>query len=225
MSVEINFKNPRVFVFIGRCGMGKSFLLRNLIYQFTKAGQLHFGVVFTGTDMSKDYEFMPEKAVRSDYSEKNLEKYIDKLKVWIKSNPGKKLPMNFLILDDLLGRIRVNSPVFQNLITTYRHLNMNIFLTSQYMVRNTPTLVRELTDYAFIFKTRFKNSLVSLYEAFGQMLESQEEFNRLLEEATKEQYTALMYDANKETAEEAYTPFRCDQKDIKFKLDFEPVSF
>jgi hypothetical protein len=226
MDIEVRTR-PRIFTFIGACGTGKSFMLKNIIYQMSKRGDFEFGTVFSGTaQFNGEYEWLPDGAKQNVYSEENLQKYLDKLKQWIISNPKHKIPPNFLILDDLLGKIHLNSAVFSHLMSTYRHYNLSIFITSQYMVKNVSTLLRELTNYAFIFRTRFKNSLVSLYEAFGQLCESQEEFNEMLKEATKEKHACLFYNAQKEEVDDAYLSFKVDESNVKdFKLEFEPVTF
>jgi ABC-type dipeptide/oligopeptide/nickel transport system ATPase component len=225
MSLELDFSRAQIISIIGTCGSGKSFLLRNLIYQFSKKDMFKFGIVFTGTSFNTDYQFMPDGAVHSDYSEAKLEKYISRLRSWLEVNQGQKLPPNFLILDDLLGRIKINSNIFNNLISTFRHFNMTIFITSQYFVKNISTLLRELTDVAFIFRTRFKNSKESLYNAYGQLLDSQDEFDEVLNEATKEKHSCLCYQARKEYKEESYCSFQAPPDDLNFKLKFIPVSF
>ena len=93
------------------------------------------------------------------------------------------------------------------------------------MVRNISTLLRELTDVAFIFRTRFKNSLESLYNAYGQLLENENEFNQVLNTATKEKFSCLVYKARKEDKEESYSSFQAPKDDLKYKLKFEPVAF
>jgi len=218
--MDLDFSRPLILIFIGKQASGKSFLLRNLIYQLTKQNTFKFGHVFSATSFNPDYDFMPEKHVDGDYSEHKLELYIDSLKKWMTNNPGKKLPPSFLILDDLLGKIHQNSDVFSNLMSTYRHFNMTVFITSQYMVRSISTLLRELADVAFIFKSKFKNTRTSLYEAFGQSLESQDEFDDVLERATKERRACLVYKANEDKIEDAYLSFKCPGDDHKFKLKF-----
>jgi len=207
-------------IFIGKQASGKSFLLRNLIYQLTKQNTFKFGKVFSATSFNPDYDFMPEKHVDGEYSEAKLEQYIDSLKKWMTNNPGKKLPPSFLILDDLLGKMHANTDIFSNLMSTYRHYNMSVFLTSQFMVKNISTLLRELVDVAFIFKSKFKNTRTSLYEAFGQSLESQDEFDDVLEKATKERHACLVYKANEEKVQDMYLSFKCPGNDPKFKLKF-----
>lgn len=224
-NLELDFSRAQIICLVGSCGAGKSYLLRNLIYQFSKKNVFKFGVCFSGTGFNSDYKFLPEGAVRSNYSEEQLEKYIAKLKSWLHAHPGEKLPSNFLILDDLLGKIHINSGVFSNLMSTFRHYNMSVFITSQYMVKNVSTLLRELTDVAFIFRTRFHNSLKSLYESFGQLLEDQDEFNEMLNLATKEQHACLVYMARKETADESYFSYKAPPKDPEFKLRYNPIQF
>ena len=225
MSLDLDFSRAQIISIIGTCGSGKSFLLRNMIYQFSKKNFFKFGCVFTGTSFNTDYEFMPEGSVHSDYSEEKLEKYITTLRTWLEMHPGEKLPPNFLILDDLLGKMKPNTNSFSSLVSTFRHFNMTIFITSQYMVRNISTLLRELTDVAFIFRTRFKNSIECLYNAYGQLLDNQDEFSQVLNTATKETFSCLVYKARKEYKEESYSSFQAPKIDVKYKLKFEPVAF
>jgi ABC-type dipeptide/oligopeptide/nickel transport system ATPase component len=222
---EFNFDRARIFVMVGKCGMGKSYLLRDLLRQFSEQGVFEFGCVFTGTDFNPDYDFLPKRAVHGNYSEARLAKYVGKLREWLEENPGEKMPPNFLVLDDLLGKIRIQSNVFSNLISTFRHYNMSIFITSQYFVKNISTLIRELTDYAFLFRTRFKNSQVSLFEAFGQLCDDQDEFNEILEEATKEEHSCLLYIAEAEDKSDAYVSYKAPGKSPDVKIDFIPIEF
>ena len=218
--MDLDFSRPLIMIFIGKQASGKSFLLRNLIYQLTKQNTFKFGHVFSATSFNPDYDFMPEKHVDGEYSEAKLEQYIDSLKNWMEKNPGKKLPPSFLILDDLLGKMHQNSDIFSNLMSTYRHYNMSVFLTSQFMVKNISTLLRELVDVAFVFKSKFKNTRESLYEAFGQSLKDQNEFNEVMEKATKEKHACLVYKANEEKVQDMYLSFKCPGNDPKFKLKF-----
>jgi hypothetical protein len=64
-----------------------------------------------------------------------------------------------------------------------------------------------------------------LYNAYGQLLDNQDEFNQVLNTATKEQFSCLVYKARKEHKEESYSSFQAPTDDIKFKLKFEPVAF
>lgn len=219
-GLEIDLTRGRIVVLIGKQASGKSFLLRSIMYQLAKQKRFTFGRVFTSTGFNGDYDWLEPHNVESNYSEERLEEYIDKLRGWLKRNPGKKLPPNFIILDDLLGKMHINSGTFNNLMATYRHFNTSIFITSQYMVKNVSSLLRELTDIAFIFKTRFKNTRVALYEAFGQMLESQKEFNELLESATEEKHSCLVYYADKDDPADAYFAFKAPPNDPPFLLKF-----
>ena len=215
--MDLDFNRGQIIVLIGKQASGKSFLLRNLIYQLSKQQTFKFGKVFTATGfIYSDYDFMPEKHVDSDYSEVKLESYIGSLKQWMEKNKGKKLPPSFLVLDDLLGKIQGHTDIFQNLMATYRHFNLTIFITSQYTVKNVSPLLRELTDLAFIFRS--KNTRIALYEAFGQMLDNQDEFEYILDQATKEKHASLVYNANKSTPEEAYLSFKCSAREIQTEV-------
>jgi ABC-type dipeptide/oligopeptide/nickel transport system ATPase component len=225
MSFNMDFSRGQIMTFIAKQGSGKSFTVRSLMKQFAKQGIFEFGVVWTGSKFNSDYDFMPKGSVHADYSEENFAKYIAKLTNWLEKNPGKKLPNSFIILDDLLGIMKPNDRTFSSLISIYRHYSLTIIITSQYLNKNVSTLVREMTDIAFLYQSRFKNSRESMYNSYGQMLESQAEFDEYLEEATREKYSCLLYQAGKATKEESYLSFRAPSDDTPFKLKFKPIKF
>jgi ABC-type dipeptide/oligopeptide/nickel transport system ATPase component len=225
MAFNMNFERGQIMVFVGKQGSGKSFTLRALIKQFSQEGLFEFGQVFSGSSFNSDYDFMPKGSVDSEYSEEKFARYIQTLRNWLEKNPKKKLPPNFLIMDDLLGKIKPNTGVFSNLVACYRHYSMTLIITSQYLNKNVSTLLREMTDVAFIYQSRFRNTRESLYNSYGQMLENQDEFDAYLEDATKEKYSCLVYQAGKDTKEEAYLSYKSPSEDKPFKLKFKPIKF
>ena len=44
--MDLDFSRPLIMIFIGKQASGKSFLLRNLIYQLTKQNTFKFGKCF-----------------------------------------------------------------------------------------------------------------------------------------------------------------------------------
>lgn len=225
MSLELDFsKGASIITIIGKCGSGKSHLTKSLIKQLCEQGFFKFGKVFSGTGkINADYNFMPEGSVDGDYTEAKLQAYIGKLEKWCEDHPGQKLPANFLILDDLIGIMKPNTSGFSHLITIYRHLSCTVLILSQYMVKNVSTLLRELCDHAFLFKSNFKNTRTALYEAFGQICEDEHEFLELYDQAVSVKHSCLHYDANGDTKEEAYTGYKAPAKIKDFELKFKPV--
>lgn len=223
-NLKLDFSRGRIFCLIGKQGSGKSYALKSLIKQCSEDGIFAFGHCWCSTAFTNDYDFLPKESVDDKYSEEALERYINKLREWMENNPDKDLPPSFIIFDDLLGKINMYTGFFTNLVACYRHFNISIFITSQY-INKLGTLLREMTDYGFLFKSRFRNTKESLYNAFGQQLKNQEEFNYYLEEATKEKHSCLLYVADKNTVEEAYSSFMAPSDDKPFKLKYTPIKF
>ena len=224
MSLDMDFDSAQIMVFVGKPKSGKSFMILALMKQLCQQGVFQFGKVFSGTgNINNDYDFMPDLAVDGNFTEEKLKAYIGKLVKWCEDHKGKKLPPNFLILDDLLGVLRPNTGVFSHLISMHRHLNLTILLVSQYMVKVVSTTLRELTNHAFLFKSQFKNTRQALYEAFGQICEDEKEFLHLYDEAVKEKHACLKYFADGKSMDECYVSYRAPKEDKPFKLKFKVV--
>jgi hypothetical protein len=220
----MDFESAQIMVFVGKPKSGKSFMIRALMKQFGRQGIFKFGKVFSGTGkINTDYDFMPEGGVDGDFSEAKLQTYIGKLTKWCEDHKGKKLPPNFLILDDLLGILRPNSGVFSHLISMHRHLSLTIIIVSQYLVKVVSTTLRELTNHAFMFRSQFKNTRQALFNGFGQICENEEEFLRLYDDAVKEKHACLKYTADAPSVAEAYISYKAPTDDKPFTLKFEVV--
>jgi len=184
---------PQIFVFVGKCGSGKSVCVKSIMYNYAKKQYFRFGIAYVKTKFNHSYEFIPDKYVLDKYTEKQFANYLSKLR-GLKEKKG-AIPPNFVIFDDMVGSINMNTGVMASFLSTHRHYNTTIFFTSQYICakNSSTTLMREITNFAFIFRTSFKNSLKSLYEAYGQLTNDYDEFVKLFMDITDEEYCCLMY--------------------------------
>ena len=82
-----------------------------------------------------------------------------------KRNREKNNPCNvLLIFDDIFGSIN-NSKVFKDLVSTYRHYNISIIFSAQY-VSGSVTYLREISNYIILFNQRTQSALKLAYESY-----------------------------------------------------------
>ena len=149
-------KNSIIFI-AGSPGAGKSHLIKFLVYTYAK--QFNYIYSICPTKYDGDYDYLPDKFVLDIYNEEFIEKLID-----IQQSNNKKRVL--LILDDILGSINFDKPLWQKITTRYRHLNISIIIATQYC-KKIPILFRQCVSFAIIFRQNILHSFKGLYEYFG----------------------------------------------------------
>ena len=221
-TFELPTKRASLILLLGKQGSGKTHFLKSLLRDGFKSGHFKFGRVYVRTKFNKDFDFLPEKAVHQDFSLDKIQTYCNKLAKWREENDGKMVPANVLVLDDMLGLLKSNDHRWINLLANLRHYGMTIIVTSQYFAAGgcCTTQMRNQCDIALMWECRFARSRKAYFEAFGTFFQRQEEFERLLDDATREPYAALVYNAYASTADEMYYSFKAAEIQpfqIKFK--------
>src|ERR1700679_1227227 len=97
----------------------------------------------------------------------------------------------FVIFDDCLSTKAFSSQLFVNLTTGYRHWNISIIITTQYIFKLNPT-IRECCRYAIMFFQSTKRSIQALFESFGTYFENYEHFKKYLSDSTENHGFVLM---------------------------------
>ena len=69
-------EQPKVFVLAGACASGKTFMLKSCMYRFAQAKHFKFGVTFTATGFTGDYDWAPERSIR-EWDEEFFKAYIN----------------------------------------------------------------------------------------------------------------------------------------------------
>lgn len=207
-----------IYVFTGSPRSGKTFLIKSLLYQYAKEKYFKFGLVFSGTKFTGQFSCVPEKYIRDKWDDAFFEDYLARLR---KLKLEGKLQPNFLILDDMIGKlVGSSSNVLQNLISCYRWYDMTIFISTQYLSAGlATTLLRECATYAFMFRSHIRNSIKALYESFGYQCENQDIFQEMFNQATDEQYYCLLAVLNESKEKDCYRSFKADSYP-EFKLKF-----
>ena len=214
-------KTPQCMLFIGKPSSGKSFAVKNILYQYLKDSYYKFGIVVSPTaELSGDFDFLPDHCIWNKYDQKRLLTYVDKFKKYRKDNAGKLPPPSFILFDDCLGSINFYDPDLSNFLAIYRHYNLSIYFVSQYLSGfGSSTLLREVTTASFVFQTQFENSLKVLYKAFGGILGDYDEFKALVQKVGEKKHHCVLYIANQNTKEDTYFDFMAS-KVPDFKVNF-----
>jgi len=214
---------PGLVLFVGRSKSGKTYLLKYLLQYYSLQKRIfNFGMVLTGSIYNHEYDnFLPANAVH-EYDESLLNGYIDALKKKKHETGGGKLPASFLVLDDCLGLV-TQSSAWRNLVSTYRHLNITIFLSVQYLRSDTSgTLVREQASVVCAFKSTNINTIKTIYDYWGSDVYSKlNDFKERYSAATDERHACLLYIADDQLQDDAKNFYSFKAPDYRlFKLKF-----
>lgn len=159
------FTTPSISLFSAAPKSGKTHTIEFLIKTLWVQGRFKYGFVFSMTAlMNGDYHYLPQRYVYGDCDDKKLTAIMQHQR----GKGGPRAPPAFLILDDCIGAAHFNSKVFTQLFTTYRHYNLTLFITTQYIYK-VPPVFRDCSTFAFIFKQGTLKSIKALWESFGSM--------------------------------------------------------
>lgn len=209
-------KDPKaqIFVLVGKSTRGKShmaqWLIRSISAHPDPRRRWRFGLVFAGSLYTSAYDWIPKNARVEGYSEARLKAHLDKLKAHKRA--GKSLPQSFIWFDDLMGVLGLETPVFMNLITTARHLGINILICAQYLAKGINTTLRAQVNHALIWKTKQQRSLDLLWREFGQLFPDREQFVEYLTAATEQPYACVCYSERHDSLESNYNVLRAPKK-------------
>ena len=213
---DIDFSGKsKCVVCIGACGKGKSvaikyMLLKNLVDRKF----FQFGLVFTNTKFSDEYNYLPDKYIVQGYDEDILRKYIEKLRKYKKQH--KSLPPNFIIFEDLIGLLRKADPFLISFFGSHRHTNTHIIFSFQHLNTGASTLLREIATHALCWNSKQMNTMESIWLNFGQLFDNFEHFKRNFLDITKEKYSAMLYLQENDELNDNYFVFKAPDM-TKFK--------
>ena len=146
-----------------------------------------------------------------------LKLYLEFLKK--KKTELKELPHSFIVLDDIVNTIQQKLPAWQEFITTYRHYNITLLVTTQFINKCDPTL-REQAEYAYIFQLQTSVAIKATYENYGGLFRTIKAWTAFLEKISGEQYRCLIWKKeSKPIIKERYSTYKVpdDAKEYKFE--------
>ena len=215
---QFDFTEPQICVCVGKPKRGKSnatkwFILKNTIHNKV----FKYGIVFTKTSFNDDYNYIPDEYVYSEYDPAVLTQFIEGV-----SSLEEKEPC-FCIFDDQQGALNRNDPTLVNFISIHRHLKCSIFFNFQYLYGAMPVL-RCCSTIALMFNAKGRRTIEGLFENFGQLFDSYEEFKENFLKTTSEKYVAMLYLQDIDEIENNYKWFRSPNMNTKrfnkIKLDY-----
>ena len=195
-----NIKNDSVVLFIGKRNTGKSFLLKDLLYNNRT---LPIGMVISPTEAANHFfeNFIPNMLIHDEYSPTTLERFVNRQKKIAEQYTLDKKqygsseidPSAFLILDDCLyDKSWVNDKNIRYLFMNGRHVKVFLMITMQYPL-GVPPQLRANVDYVFILRENQIKQQQRIYEQYAGMFHSFEAFSTVMNACT-ENYECLVID-------------------------------
>ena len=192
-----------VIVLIGRRDTGKSFLVRDLLYNIGQ--DIPFGTVISGTEAGNGFygELVPKILIYHEYDTSIVDTILERQQSVIKAiNDEKKTygrseidGRTFLILDDCLydnkwSRDKIMKMLFMN----GRHWKIMLIITMQYPLGVPPNL-RTNIDYTFILREPYIRNKKIIYENYAGMFPTFDSFVQIMDACT-ENYECLVISNN-----------------------------
>jgi hypothetical protein len=101
-----------------------------------------------------------------------------------------------LILDDCLGSVKFNNPIFDLLSTTGRHYQLSVFCLMQHYKKIPPSM-RGNADYAFILGSIGSQVIQHLYEEYSpENTDNWKELKTVYDDASKDRGVLVINNAN-----------------------------
>ena len=182
-SIDFN----RKCIVIGKTGVGKSELIRDLLYH--QKNTIPVGQVISSTEFASPFYglFIPKIVIQGEYSTNKIKDVIKRQRKLVKKY-GEKDPKasSFLVLDDCLhdAKAWVKDKSIKDIFFNARHYALLFILAMQYPLGITPDL-RTNIDYVFIFRENITKNRKRIYENYAGMFNSFSDFCNALEQMTE----------------------------------------
>lgn len=154
-------KLPSILLSVGFCGGGKTIAMQ---YTIKTLKAFDFVVVISNTaQFNGDYGFLKDIGLDFRIYNGSQCNKVFKMIMHIQEMATEKQRV-CIVLDDILGSLS-NSKTFLKLASTYRHFNISLFMTTQF-VNASMTYIRELANYVFVFDQRTDSSRKAIYQSY-----------------------------------------------------------
>ena len=182
-------------VIIGKPSTGKSTLIKDIIA--TYADKFPVARIFSGSEETNHFyeDLFPSIFIETEYEDEKLEDFEKRQKLAMRDkkynvNPNMN-PNALLILDDCSDDPKLlNRPIVQRAYKNGRHWSMMFIMALQYGLDIRPN-IRSNIDYIFIFRENNQNSLKKIWENYGGIVGSFNDFCDVMNQITGD-YTALV---------------------------------
>jgi len=194
-------KGP-VVVLIGRRDTGKSFLVRDLLYNHQ---DIPIGTVISGTEAGNGFfaAHVPKLFIHDEYNTAIIENILKRQKTVLKQ-VNKEMeaykrtsidPRAFVILDDCLYDNKwTKDKMMRLLFMNGRHWKIMLIITMQYPLGIPPNL-RTNIDYVFILREPYIANRKRIWENYAGMFPTFESFAQVMDQCT-ENFECLVINNN-----------------------------
>lgn len=192
----------KVVVFIGKRETGKSFLVRDLMYNHR---DLPIGTVISPTESANRFfgHMVPPVFIHDEYTERTLDNVVRRQQMVIQQMEKQKEtygscgidPRAFLLLDDCLyDSTWTKDRNMRFLFMNGRHVKCMVIITMQTPLGIPPSL-RQQIDYVFILRENIINNRKRIYDNYAGMFPSLDIFSQVMDQCT-ENYECLVINNN-----------------------------
>jgi len=194
-------KGP-VVVLIGRRDTGKSFLVRDLLYNHQ---DIPIGTVISGTEAGNGFysSHIPKLFIHDEYSSGIVENVLKRQRTVLKQVKKETEhykrssidPRAFVILDDCLyDNTWTKDKMMRLLFMNGRHWKIMLIITMQYPLGIPPNL-RTNIDYVFILREPYIANRKRIWENYAGMFPTFESFAQVMDQCT-ENFECLVINNN-----------------------------
>ncbi len=154
-------KTPCILLSVAFCGAGKTVAME---YTIKTLKAFDFVIVISNTaQFNGDYDFLKDIGVRHRIYNAGQCNKVFKMIMNIQEFSQDRERV-CICADDCLGSL-TGSKTFLKLASTYRHFNISLFMTTQF-VNSSMTYIRELANYVFVFDQRTDSSRKAIYQSY-----------------------------------------------------------
>lgn len=192
---EIDSRKSPMMVVIGKKDTGKSFLVRDILYNVQR--EFPVGTVISATEAANEFfqHMVPSKLIHDQYKPTIVTNVIRRqMGMKQKRNDDKKSrggsssidPRAFLILDDCLydAKSWINEESTRYVFMNGRHIDLMTIITMQYPLGITPNL-RTNVDFVFILRENILSNRRRIYENYAGMFPTFEMFCSFMDQCTE----------------------------------------
>lgn len=180
---------PSINLVIASPGGGKSHYIKSEIYALSRSGAFGYGICICPTARNTGgYDFMPQDHVYTRYDSSIIDHLMKTQSENIRR--GKNIQA-FLILDDCLAIIKWNDKIVSELITTYRHYGITIFIATQYTM-SMPPIIRECATNVMIFSLFTDKSVGTVKDTFIYNIDTIANTKKFVEVNTRDHHILLV---------------------------------
>ena len=202
ISFKPNENKGPVVVLIGRRDTGKSFLVKDLLFNHQ---DIPIGTVISGTESGNHFYsyHVPKLFINDEYNTAIVENILKRQKGVLKEinkeqqHYGRSTidPRAFVILDDcLFDASWTKDKIMRLLFMNGRHWKIMLVITMQYPLGIPPNL-RTNIDYVFILREPYITNRKRIYENYAGMFPTFESFCQVMDQCT-ENYECLVINNN-----------------------------